>query len=886
MAKRHRSEENKALVAYNGVGKNIDEKATSNVYIGYKLIGTSTPPTFEFITVSGNLNIVILGLLTYNKQSKEEELRLRNLLIGRSSSSSSKYNEADDIALANNTIIANDATIAVRFTPNAQSLVCGSTMHFGSMEEATRVATNKSSATSSGTSCLQKLRWSKPYNVWLLDNSDGGRGGSGATTVEATAAVPPSSSLAPLPALETPLVERIDIPATLLMRKLTDQYNWVFRINGNELHSRPPLISTNPARECFTFSWSGSDRGHSEANGRARVSSIYDAILNDKNLAGASTETEQKSYEDSARLYRECEPWFVGAKRVTKPAAIATNLTHTNGEYNANPDVQKLQQRLANGVRYPLPLPSVPQSAAASSSSSSSLSSLSSSSSSSFLPTSFPSFATSFGGSAAAPPPLASSTTLTQLTSIATMPVAQPPAPPIRPILARSENDDTGGTKPEGISDAGNNLWERASDERGSFVQSLIEAERGLLTWKKTRYAKLIEDVTRVAQSQLPRLEQYSKLGLPNETIKSDVDSYGDSIKRVLALREILQRVTSRLDELQTAQATPATRQVLRLQKRTNIRNLIREVETLGGSQRAAIRQTLYSRVVAFAGSPAPFVDSFTNNYVLTGGPGVGKTVTARVIAKVMYLAGLLLTDVVYSRDRSTLIGQYLGQTAPRVRSAVDNALEGVLFIDEAYAVTGCPDARTGQWGDYGKEAADTLVPLLSDYAGLIAVVVAGYENDMRRCFLKSNDGFPRRFRTRLALGNYTANDLYGILNTQVAERMRGTLLDESTDGKIERANALGLLLDPTTVSEIKADIKSWVDIPTNNRLVRYQAGDMQNLADFILEGYYYTYGTRRIAAPWPSRPPQRLDRQSSAVVWQTARENYIQMKNADSNEQ
>ncbi|WP_148629685.1 AAA family ATPase [Bacillus sp. E214] len=130
-------------------------------------------------------------------------------------------------------------------------------------------------------------------------------------------------------------------------------------------------------------------------------------------------------------------------------------------------------------------------------------------------------------------------------------------------------------------------------------------------------------------------------------------------------------------------------------------------------------------------------------NMILTGNPGTGKTTLARLLGKIYYELGILPKEKIVEVDRSKLVGAFVGQTEENVRKAVEEAVGGVLFIDEAYSLK-----REGQQGtDYGQTVIDTLISLMdsAEYSGRFAVILAGYPEEMRQ-FLDSNPGLRSRF--------------------------------------------------------------------------------------------------------------------------------------------
>ncbi|HEU5030665.1 MAG TPA: AAA family ATPase [Spirillospora sp.] len=150
-------------------------------------------------------------------------------------------------------------------------------------------------------------------------------------------------------------------------------------------------------------------------------------------------------------------------------------------------------------------------------------------------------------------------------------------------------------------------------------------------------------------------------------------------------------------------------------------------------------------------------------NLLFIGPPGTGKTTVARHFGRIFKEMGLLERGHVVETGRSRLVASYVGQTAPLTRRAVERALGGVLFIDEAYALT------SGGDNDFGQEAIDTLVEEMERHRGRLAVIAAGYPEPMRR-FVAANDGLGSRFGETIEFPAYGVDDLLAILRS-MAER-------------------------------------------------------------------------------------------------------------------
>ncbi|MEI3348916.1 MAG: AAA family ATPase [Dysosmobacter sp.] len=224
---------------------------------------------------------------------------------------------------------------------------------------------------------------------------------------------------------------------------------------------------------------------------------------------------------------------------------------------------------------------------------------------------------------------------------------------------------------------------------------------------------------------------------------------------------------------------------------------------------------------------------------VFSGNPGTGKTTVARIMARVYHTLGILSKGQLVEVDRSGLVAGYVGQTSLKTTQVIEKALGGVLFIDEAYALSG----KGGQ--DFGQEAIDTILKAMEDHRDDLVVIVAGYE-DLMEDFIHSNPGLESRFNRFLHFADYTVEELCAIFDMQCRKgcytltpearnQVRRALESADTDG-ISFGNARGVrnLFERVLVQQ--ANRLASADAPTREMLMELTGEDVAAAAAGMAE--------------------------------------------------
>jgi hypothetical protein len=289
------------------------------------------------------------------------------------------------------------------------------------------------------------------------------------------------------------------------------------------------------------------------------------------------------------------------------------------------------------------------------------------------------------------------------------------------------------------------------------------------MRYKVARYAELQRaaemDVHRqidIIDIKMPELKRVARVCGDHDNwqvFESVSSSYRDAKDRAAAFESIKLRAQRCLQRIDDPREGGEAGSIM-------CRSLVGALHTLSNfpSQSHIVNRTV-EIVSAFFKDPR-LLRSTLFNFILLGGPGTGKTTLASCIGDVFAKAGLFVGDRLVYAGRAELVGQYEGQTVARTRAFLLNNLDnGVVFIDEAYAITPWQD---GKPEGYGSEAAAAMVEFMTQYPGLYCIILAGYELQMTRYFLPTNDGLSRRFPHKYVLQDMQPEELVKVFQRSI----------------------------------------------------------------------------------------------------------------------
>jgi SpoVK/Ycf46/Vps4 family AAA+-type ATPase len=244
-------------------------------------------------------------------------------------------------------------------------------------------------------------------------------------------------------------------------------------------------------------------------------------------------------------------------------------------------------------------------------------------------------------------------------------------------------------------------------------------------------------------------------------------------------VNEILQNIRSIDDIINLKDKWYNIRHNKELQKLYYTIPALEKLNTLVGMNK--LKNDVFRKLIYFVKNE--HTDEYLHT-VICGPPGVGKTEFAKIYADIFVRLNVLSSDTFMEIKRDDLVGKYLGQTAPKTRELLDKALGGVIFLDEAYSL-GNEEKRDS----FSKEAIDMINQYLSEHKHDLMFIIAGYEEDIDKCFFSYNRGLKRRFSTVYTIDNYEYKELLEIFKMKVKQYKYNLCVEEEKLEKFFKEN-------------------------------------------------------------------------------------------------
>uniref|UniRef100_A0A6C0AQD4 AAA+ ATPase domain-containing protein n=1 Tax=viral metagenome TaxID=1070528 RepID=A0A6C0AQD4_9ZZZZ len=255
-----------------------------------------------------------------------------------------------------------------------------------------------------------------------------------------------------------------------------------------------------------------------------------------------------------------------------------------------------------------------------------------------------------------------------------------------------------------------------------------------------------------------------------NENIRKEYEKYKAKehvveIKETIHIQIEINDISDILKLIDTYKDDPSIKYNINMKALHNIKEPLTELNNMIGMK--DLKNNIVDQILYFvqelhkdALSKGDFMHT-----VIYGPPGTGKTEIAQMMGKIYSKLGILTKGTFKKVTRSDLIAGYLGQTALKTRDVIKEAMGGVLFIDEAYAL-----GNSEKRDSFAKECIDTLCEALSDHKDNLMVIIAGYQHELKECFFDYNQGLDSRFTWRFKTDEYDHNDLHQIFSKKVTD--------------------------------------------------------------------------------------------------------------------
>lgn len=366
-----------------------------------------------------------------------------------------------------------------------------------------------------------------------------------------------------------------------------------------------------------------------------------------------------------------------------------------------------------------------------------------------------------------------------------------------------------------------NQLWNE-NNELKKDNDSLTESNR-VLRKRNYEYRDKIDELNEILNppKKKPKTSKYDFT-----TFRKNKDSYDEH-----EINRVLYNIRSIKDVINLDDKWRSIRHNSVLQRLYNIIPPLKKLDNMIGLD--SVKKNLFKKIIYYVRNPNN--DDYLHT-IIAGPPGVGKTELSKIYAEIFVRLGILKNDKFIEIKRDDLVGKYLGQTAPKTRQLLEDAMGGVVFLDEAYSL-GNEEKRDS----FSKEAIDMINQYLSEKKNEFMMIVAGYDDELDKCFFSYNPGLKRRFSSYYKIDKYSFKELSNIFRGKISKSKYNLKIKDETLNRFFKENYDNFKYFGGDVEKIISEIKYTQSFRTFNENI-----DSDDIIYKDLEDAYLSFKSNR----------------------------------------
>ena len=366
-----------------------------------------------------------------------------------------------------------------------------------------------------------------------------------------------------------------------------------------------------------------------------------------------------------------------------------------------------------------------------------------------------------------------------------------------------------------------NQLWNE-NNELKKDNDSLTESNQ-ILRKRNYEYRDKIDELNEILNPPKKKART-SKYDFTK--FRKNKDSYNEQ-----EINRVLYNIRSIKDVIELDDKWRSIRHNCVLQRLYNIIPPLKKLDNMIGLD--SVKKNLFKKIIYYVRNPNN--DDYLHT-IIAGPPGVGKTELSKIYAEIFVRLGILKNDKFIEIKRDDLVGKYLGQTAPKTRKLLEDAMGGVVFLDEAYSL-GNEEKRDS----FSKEAIDMINQYLSEKKNEFMMIVAGYDDELDKCFFSYNPGLKRRFSSYYKIDKYSFKELSNIFKGKISKSKYNLKIKDESLNKFFKENYDDFKYFGGDVEKIISEIKYTQSFRTFNENI-----DSDDIIYKDLEDAYSSFKSNR----------------------------------------